>query len=187
MLALPLSVALAGSSVAGPPEGEAEAGPSEGADQGPASPEAVSPSEVPKFEQDIEERMSELSALAEATVSDGDPAAQGCVEDKLDRGRDVVELATSEVLVARDKGATQREKSFAAEKVKAAAERMALLVKQARACTGDVDDDGVSQGENDVDAPSQVPIADPTAPGAEPPVPPAVDDHRPVTVASPEA
>ena len=197
LLAVPLSMALVGSSVAGPPQDDSpqadgstaqdEAGPSQGADQGPPPPDAVAPSDVPAFEQDIEERMAELSVLVEDVTADGDPATQGCVEDKLDRGRDVVELATAEVLVARDTNATTREKSFAAEKVKAAAQRMALLVRQARACSGEGDDDGVSEGDNDVDAPSQIPIADPTAPGADPPVPPAVDDHRPVTVASPEA
>lgn len=124
--------------------------------------------------------------MSEGAKADGDAVRAACVQDKVDHGRDVMEVATGEILILRDAKATGREKSLASEKLQAAAERMKGLVKAARACSGDQapeEQDNVTR--NELDEQQNVPLADPTQPGVTPPVPSPVDPTTPQTVASP--
>ena len=124
--------------------------------------------------------------MAEAAKADGDAVLSACILDKLERGRDVMEVATGELMVIQDAGATSRQKSFAVEKLAAAADRMDGLVESGQACTGDQapeDEDDLTR--NEVDEPQTVPVADPTLGGGQPPVLPPVESTQPVTVASP--
>jgi hypothetical protein len=109
-----------------------------------------------------------------------------CLIDKQDRGGEVMELVTTEVLVVQDAGSTDQQRVFAAEKLSALSERMGGLVDQARACAGDASpEDKDNKTRTEVDERPTVPFADPTASGARAPVPPPVDDVRPPTVESP--
>jgi hypothetical protein len=168
---------LAAASQAGPPAA-------------PAAPEAaVATAEVGKSRRALEEGMTELGAMASDAVKQNGADAQlaGCLEDKRDRGREVMEIATSELLVIQDGSSTAQQRQFATEKLDALALRMDQLVEGARACgggTGPEDDD--DKTKTDADEPTTVPYADPTIIGTgNSPVPPPVDDLAPPTVDSP--
>lgn len=130
--------------------------------------------------------MQTLGELAEEAKADNDAVRAACVQDKLERGQAVMEVATGELMVVRDSGSTSQQKAFAIEKLQEASARLGRIVGEARVCRGELgpeDEDDVTR--NEVDEPVTVPIADPTQVGGDPPVPPPVDDHRPPTVASP--
>jgi hypothetical protein len=155
-----------------------------------AAPAPTAPAvDVGKSRRALEESMSELGALTAGAESATGADAQmaGCLLDKRDRGREVMELATSELLVVQDGSSTDQQRRFAAEKLDALAVRMSQLVEAARACSGDLgpeDDDDKTR--TDADEPTTVPYADPTLIGTgEGPVPPPVDDARPPSVESP--
>lgn len=130
--------------------------------------------------------MANLGELAEDALSDSDSVRAACVVDKRERGSGVMELATADLIVATDTSADQAEQNFAVQKLEASSDRLDQLVEQARGCLGEstpnTDDDTTN---NDVDETQSVAIADPTAIGRQPPVPPPVDDGRPPTVGSP--
>ena len=159
---------------------------------GPAAPPAPEPTasaaDVGKARRALEDAMTQLGSLTADAESNAGSDAQtaGCLLDKRDRGREVMELATSELLVVQDASSTDQQRRFATEKLDALAVRMEQLVEAARACGGDVgpeDDDDKTRTE--ADEPTTVPYADPTVGGGIPPVPPPVDDARPPTVESP--
>lgn len=134
----------------------------------------------------LEASMSTLGDLAADAVADSDSVRAACVVDKRDRGSGVMELATADLLVATDSGADAAERNFALQKVEASAGRLEQLVEQARGCLGDgTPNDNDDTASNDVDETQSVAMADPTAIGRQPPVPPPVDDGRPPTVGSP--
>lgn len=134
----------------------------------------------------IEASMTELGQLTAEADSDKDVVRVACLVDKQDRGGEVMELVTTEVLIVQDGGSTDQQRQFAAEKLGALADRMDGLVEQARACAGDArPEDKDDKTRTEVDERPTVPFADPTVGGGRPPVPPPVDDGRPPTVESP--
>lgn len=152
----------------------------------PAAAPAVAAPAVGQSRAKIEAAMSELGQLTAEAEGDQDVARAACLVDKRDRGGEVMELVTGELLVVQDAGATEQQRSFAAEKLSALADRMDGLVDQARACSGDTaPEDKDDKTRTEVDERPTVPYADPTVGGARPPVPPPVDDARPPTVESP--
>jgi hypothetical protein len=150
----------------------------------PATPEAV-PS-AGKSRASIEEAMAELGRLTSAADTDKDVVRAACLVDKQERGREVMELVTGELLVVNDGGSTDQQRQFATEKLGALSDRMTRLVEEARSCTGDTGPERKDdKTRTQVDERPTVPYADPTAGGIRPPVPPPVDDGKPPTVESP--
>ncbi len=190
----------AGGASAGPPESAPEqagtpalAQPpaaTEGAQDSPAAPPATSTVSVPAVRRDMEADMSTLGELASDAKRDADLVRAACVLDKQERAQGVMELATSEMLTIRDDAASTEARSFAVEKLQAAAERLDDLVGQAKDCMGDkspeVSDD---ETRNQVQQDPTIPIADPTVGGGvgggKPTPPPPIDDAVPPTVGSP--
>ncbi len=173
-------------SFAAPPaDGDAKAeAPPAGDDAAPAP--GAPPKSVGQVRGELESSMSTLGELANDALEDSDSVRAACVVDKRDRGSGVMELATADLMVATDGGADAAERNFALQKLEASAGRLEQLVEQARGCLGDgtpnTNDDTT---DNEVDETQSVAIADPTAIGRQPPVPPPVDDSRPPTVGSP--
>jgi hypothetical protein len=155
----------------------------------PAPEPTASAADAGKARRALEDAMTELGSLTSeaASATGADAQMAGCLLDKRDRGREVMELATSEVLVLQDASSTDQQRRFATEKLDALAGRMEELVESARACSGDAgpeDDDDKTR--TDADEPTTVPYADPTIVGTGTgPVPPPVDDGRPPSVESP--
>ncbi len=157
----------------------------------PPAPEPSSAAEVGKARRALEDAMAELGSLTSEgeAGAGGDAQLAGCLVDKRDRGREVMELATGELLVIQDGSSTEQQRRFATEKLDALAGRMEQLVEAARACSGNTgpeDDDDKTRTE--ADEPTTVPFADPTIVGTgKPPgpVPPPVDQAGPPTVESP--
>lgn len=157
----------------------------------PAAPPATSTVSVPAVRRDMETGMSTLGDLASDAKRDADLVRAACVLDKQERAQGVMELATSEMLVIRDEGSSPEARSFAVEKLQAAADRLDDLVEQAKECVGDkspeVSDD---ETNNEVEEDPTIPIADPTLGGGvdgnKPArMPPPIDDGAPPTVGSP--
>jgi|GEM_PF-2534601 len=137
-------------------------------------------------EQRLESSMAKLGQMAQAAKSDGDATLAGCLQDKVTRGRDIMATATPELMVLRDASASAQAKSFAAEKLQAAADAMDGVMSAAKGCSGEQElenEDDVTR--NEVDKTETIPVQDPTIAPTEPDVPPAVDESQPPTVASP--
>lgn len=188
----------AGGAFAGPAEEATEPAPAEEAPaaEGEAPAEAAPPPapsniSVPKVRRDMETNMATLGDLASDAKRDSDLVRAACVLDKQERAQGVMELATGELLVIRDPSASADARSFAAEKLAAASQRLEALVKQARECAGDKTpekSDDVTR--NEVDEDPSIPYPDPTIGGGAgggkpPPIPPPVDDGIPPSVGSP--
>jgi hypothetical protein len=161
------------------------------ADGQPAAPPSTATVSVPAVRRDMETGMSTLGEIAADAKRDADLVRAACVLDKQERAQGVMELATGELLTIRDEAASTEARSFAVEKLQAAAERLDDLVAQAKDCMGDkspeVSDD---ETRNEVKQDPPIPVADPTVGGGvgggRPPVlPPPVDDGVPPTVGSP--
>lgn len=203
LLAAPLLL-VAGSSLAGPATSAPKA--EEGKPPAPTSPDGAAPGapdgdgpggdelpddrpgmgDVPSLKNNLESGLAELGQLAEGAKQDGDAVRAACAQDKLDRGRSVMEVATGELLVIQDSGSSQQQKAFAVEKLQAAADRMARLVEQADGCSGDTspeDEDDLTR--NEVDEPTTIPVEDPTLVGGDPTVLPPADAETPVAIGSP--
>lgn len=194
----------AGGALAGPPAAEggsepppteappaAEPAPGEGAAAAEAALPATSTVSVPAVQREMEADLTKLGDLASDAKRDKDLVRASCVLDKQERAEGVMELATGELLVIRDAAATPEARSFAVEKLQAAASRLDELVQLAKDCMGDqspeMSDD---ETKNEVQNSPLIPIADPTVGGSvgggKPPVlPPPVDDGQPPTVGSP--
>lgn len=173
------------------PVTEAPAAPTEAPPDGTtAAPPATSTISVPVVRRDMESKMSALGELASDAKRDADLVRAACVLDKQERAQGVMELATSEMLTIRDSSASTEARSFAVEKLAAAAERLDDLLGQAKDCMGDktpeVSDD---ETRNQLQQDPTIPIADPTAGGGsgggKPTPPPPVDDGTPPGVGSP--
>jgi len=151
-----------------------------------AAPASAPPPSVGESRAKIEQAMVELGRLTVEADGDEDVVRSACLIDKQERGGEVMELVTGEVLVIQDGGSTDQQRTFAAEKLTALSDRMGGLVEQARACAGDTSpEDKDNKTRTEVDERPTVPYADPTVGGGRPPVPPPVDDARPPTVESP--
>lgn len=180
---------------AGEPGGEGPGGDATGGATGeatakPSAPPATSTVSVPTVRRDMENDMATLGDLATDAKRDADLVRAACVLDKQERAQGVMELATSEMLVIRDESASTEARSFAVEKLQAAADRLDDLVEQAKQCIGDkspeMSDD---ETNNDVEEAPTIPIADPTLgggpDGGKPIRVPSIDDGLPPTVGSP--
>lgn len=157
--------------------------------EGQAPPATASVS-VPAVQRDMEADMAAIGDIATDAKRDTDLVRAACVLDKQERAQGVMELATGELLVIRDSSATAEARSFAVEKLQAAASRLDDLVQQAKDCVGDQSPDmSDDQTDNDVENTPLIPIADPTVSGpfgsTGPGMPPPVDDAVPPTVGSP--
>jgi hypothetical protein len=146
---------------------------------------------VPGVQRDMEKDLTSIGDLATDAKRDADLVRAACVLDKQERAESVMELATGELLVIRDASAAADARSFAVEKLQAAASRLDDLVQMAKDCVGDQSPDmSDDETKNQVQQGNFIPVADPTvggsAGGGKPPVlPPPVDDGMPPTVGSP--
>jgi len=134
----------------------------------------------------LESAMAKLGQMAEAAKQDGDASLAGCLQDKVTRGKDILATANPEIMVLRDSTASAQSKSFAAEKLQAAADAMDAVMASAKGCSGEQDlenEDNVTR--NQLDRTETIPVQDPTVAPTQPDVPPAVDEGQPPTVASP--
>lgn len=191
----------AGGALAGPPaEPTTEAPPAAGETAAPAegAAPAESPSQaatatvsVPAVQREMEKDLTLIGDLASDAKRDTDLVRAQCVLDKQERAEGVMELATGELLVIRDASASAEARSFAVEKLQAAASRLDDLVQLARDCMGDQSPEMSEEDtKNQVQTSPLIPVADPTVGGSvgggKPPVmPPPVDDGMPPTVGSP--
>lgn len=160
------------------PDAPAEAGSDRTYDRGAVS----------KAQARLEGSMVQLGKMAQAAKSDGDAQLAGCLEDKVTRGQDIMSTATPELMVLRDTTASAQAKSFAAEKLQAAASAMDGVMASAKGCSGEQDlenEDDVTR--NELDKTDGIPLQDPTIAPTVPDVPPAIDAAQPPTVASPSA
>ncbi len=150
----------------------------------PAAPQSVPP--AGQSRANIEAAMAELGRLTAQADTDQDVVRAACLVDKQDRGREVMELVTGELLVVNDGGSTDQQRQFATEKLGALSDRMGRLVEEARTCSGDKGPEKKDdKTRTQVDERPTVPYADSTVGGIKPPVPPPVDDGKPPTVDSP--
>lgn len=146
---------------------------------------------VAAVNRDMEADMAALGDIATDAKRDTDLVRAACVLDKQERAQGVMELATGELLVIRDSSATAEARSFAVEKLQAAASRLDDLVQQAKDCVGDQSPDmSEDETKNEVENAPLIPILDPTVGGTvgggKPPgMPPPVDDAVPPVVGSP--
>lgn len=172
------------------PEAEAEAAPVAEAEAPAAEAEAPAqaspPVSVPGIQRDMEDGMSKLGDLASDAKRDSDLVKAACVLDKQERAQGVMELATGEILVIRDQSASGEARTFAAEKLQAASERLDDLVEQAKECVGDkTPEESDDETRNEADEDPLIPILDPTSMAPGNVVPPPVDDGVPPTAGSP--
>lgn len=178
ILAAPLLL-VGGVTLAGPAPGT-------GGRESPDADRDIDTVSVSKAQKRIESGMALLGERLRAAKEANDAPLAGCLEDKVVRGRDIMNTATAELLVLRDKSASSQAKTFAAEKLKAAADRMDDLIENAEACLGT---DGLEEEDNvtrnELDRDKAIPIEDPTSPPTKPAIPPAIDPLQPPTVASP--
>ncbi len=143
---------------------------------------------VSEAQSRLEGSMAQLGKMAQAAKSDGDAQLAGCLEDKVTRGQDIVSTATPELMVLRDSTASAQAKSFAAEKLQAAANAMDGVMASAKGCSGEQElEDRDDVTRNELDKTDGIPIQDPTIAPTVPDVPPAIDQAQPPTVASPSA
>jgi len=133
----------------------------------------------------LEAAMADLGSLSQEAKSSGDMVKTACIEDRRTRAKAVMEVATQELLIIRDPNTDAQARTFAEEKLGAAADRMEDMVAEARNCgqnTAPEDEDDKTRTE--MDAPETIPIKDPTGGLGEQRVPPAVTADWPI-VASP--
>ena len=141
---------------------------------------------VPALQQRIENAVAEIGALAQEAEADGDATRSACVKGWQQKSQDAMEVATGELLVIRDEGSTDMQRSFAVEKLAATADRMEALVDQARKCSGDQSpEENDDEARTEVDETRTIPLQDPTLGGGTSPVLPPLDPNLPSTAASP--
>jgi hypothetical protein len=156
---------------------------------GDASAADVDVRSVGTLRGQLESDMAELGRLANDARKDENIGRAACVLQREERAKEVMELATGELLVLQDDAATAQQRKFAAEKLAAAADRLHKLVEEAKACRGELaPEDQDDDTKTDMGATQTIPVADPTVgpPSNQPQLPPPpVDDTRPPSVASP--
>jgi hypothetical protein len=128
----------------------------------------------------MEAAMASIGELAVQARNDADLVRATCVLDKQERANDVMDLGTSELLIIRDPNTSEQARSFAVEKLEAAALRIDKLVVESKACSGqEGPEDTVDITRNDADEPSDIPVLDPTLGLGDNPVPPPMDGGWP--------
>lgn len=128
----------------------------------------------------MESSLSEIGELAVEARADEDLVRATCVLDKQDKANDVMDLGTSELLIIRDPGTSDQARSFALEKLDAAAGRLDKLVAEAKSCSGQTGpEDEVDVTRTDADEPETLPIVNPSAGLGHSPVPPPMDGAWP--------
>jgi hypothetical protein len=149
---------------------------------GPAAEPSAAGSDDPDvLRQQIEVGMGELGKEEDRAQDAKDFARTACVVDKRERGEEILELATDELLIIRDPSSGEQARGFALEKLSAAAERMDLLVDEARTCglsAKRVGDDGDKARTDETKEPT-TPMEDPSQGMGVDPVPPAIDGSWP--------
>jgi hypothetical protein len=128
----------------------------------------------------MESQMGDLGGIAADARQDDDLVRVACVLDKQERANDVMELATSEMLIIRDPETGDQARQFANEKLDAAAARLAVLVEDAGHCAGETspeEDDDATRTK--ADEPETIPLMDPTLGPRSPGVPPPMDGQWP--------
>jgi hypothetical protein len=150
-------------------------------DEAPAPDEAAaSVPAVSSIRAQMEAGMAEIGGLAATARNDQDLVRATCILDKQERANDVMDLATSELLIIRDPNTSEQARGFASEKLEAAGQRIDKLVADAKACSGqEGPEDSVDITRNDADEPSEIPLLDPTLGLGDNPVPPALDGDWP--------
>lgn len=128
----------------------------------------------------MESSLSEIGELAVEARADEDLVRATCVLDKQDKANDVMDLGTSELLIIRDPGTSDQARSFALEKLDAAAGRLDKLVAEAKSCSGQTGpEDEVDVTRTGADEPDTLPIVNPSAGLGHSPVPPPMDGAWP--------
>lgn len=157
---------------------------------GPGPETADAPADTGNAEsmrQGIEADMAELTGQEEKAQESKDFARTACVVDKREKGEEVLELATDELLIIRDPSSGEQARTFALEKLQAAAERMDLLVDEARTCglsADKVDDEKKARTEESKEP--TIPMEDPSSGMGVDPVPPAIDGSWPPVASATE-
>jgi hypothetical protein len=147
---------------------------------GPDAEPAVAGDSAETLRQQVEAGMTQLAQEEEAAQKSRDFARTACVVDKREQGEEVLELATDEILIIRDPSSGEQARRFAHDKLAAAADRMDLLVEDARTC-------GVSaqqladrdKARTDQNKDSTIPAEDPTQGMGASPVPPVIGGSWP--------
>ncbi|MEE9385614.1 MAG: hypothetical protein V3V08_19565 [Nannocystaceae bacterium] len=153
----------------------------------PASAEATTTRDegAAQLRTRLESSMARLGELANDARRESDLVRAACVLDKHARATQVMELATAELMVVRDRSAGQDARSFALEKLRAAVDRVDSLAGAAATCVGEggpeSDDDQVA---TDAVTPRSIPVGDATQGMGDSPLPPSADAGW-VAVASP--
>ena len=108
--------------------------------------------------------MAELGELVIDARKDADLVRAVCVLDKQDRAGDVMDLATSELLVIRDPSTKDSVRGLALEKLDAAAFRLEKLVEEARVCAGTpAPEEELQVTRTDADQRQTIPVNDPAS------------------------
>lgn len=149
--------------------------------QGPDSAEpAMAGGDAEQLRQRLEIGMATLSTEEEAAQEKKDFARTACVVDKREKGEEVMELATDELLIIRDPSSGEQARNFAVEKLQAAADRMDLLIDEAKSCGISADrQQDEDKARTDQNKESTIPMEDPSSGMGNSPIPPVVDGSWP--------
>ncbi|NVB39094.1 hypothetical protein G6O69_14720 [Pseudenhygromyxa sp. WMMC2535] len=133
------------------------------------------PSSASGLRSKMEASMAELGELAVDARAEEDLVRATCVLDKQDKGNDVMDLGTGELLVIRDVNTSDQARQFAVEKLDAAALRLEKLVREAKSCSGrEGPEEEIDVTRRDYEEQAG-PMQNPTAGLGHSPVPPPVD------------
>jgi hypothetical protein len=145
------------------------------ANAAPPAPTASVPSPS-RSQARLEAGITTIGDLANDARAEEDIVRLNCVLDKRDRAGEVMNLADLEMLVIRDRNAGDQARTFAAEKLSAAADRLDGLVEAARACAGDqAPEDRVDATRTEAAEPKTIPVNDPAAAADGDGLPPVLD------------
>ena len=130
----------------------------------------------------LENGMAELGRLKKAATDDGKMAKVVFIMELEREARDILRLATSELLIVRDRKSDRSARLFALAKLEEASKRMDKLVEKASQYeeeSSDPDNEGELSKTRSKE-PETIPVKDPTGTlNALPTVPPAVDGDWP--------
>lgn len=151
-----------------------------------AAPAAASAPPSPSRSQArLEAGMGTLGSLVADARSEEDLVRLNCVLDKRDRADEVRKLANTELMVIRDRNQAEEARTFAAEKLAAAADRLEGLVEAARMCQGDqAPEDEVDVTRTEADQKESIPVNDPASGSTQSDTLPPVLDPAWLPVAS---
>jgi hypothetical protein len=140
---------------------------------------------VSELRRRMEQDSAEIGKLAQKARRGGDVKKIACVTDKQDRAELLMDVASPELSLLRDRAADGKARVFASEKLAAASARLSGLLEEARACAGDPALGGAEGTENGLSESRTVQPRDPTSAAAHTPWLPPPDDPTRPPVASP--